>query len=259
MRRKTTQFRFLWFAIAFTVFLCVCSCSSNSPETTRSGQQTGGGSVVAKPIESPEPSGSSVSSSSVKEGQEASDQGKVSRNGLQVKKARLQFTTVNGMDTLKVVAEGSDKGGNKVSLRYEWTKNGQPAGEGDTLSGFKRGDKLSVRITPFDDQRTGTVSTVSTEIHNTPPRITEHQLTNFDGKVWTYQVKAVDADGDPLTYELKQAPQGMVIDRSTGLITWKLDKDTTGRFPVSVQVSDGHGGESVYDFEVAIGPEKPRK
>jgi RHS repeat-associated protein len=40
------------------------------------------------------------------------------------------------------------------------------------------------------------------------------------GAPYTYPVRAVDADNDPLTYSLPAGPQGMTIDAKTGLITW---------------------------------------
>src|SRR5262249_105319 len=37
---------------------------------------------------------------------------------------------------------------------------------------------------------------------------------------YLYKVKAIDPDGDALTYSLTTAPAGMAIDPSTGLISW---------------------------------------
>src|SRR5262249_31399451 len=37
---------------------------------------------------------------------------------------------------------------------------------------------------------------------------------------YQYTVKAIDPDGDPLTYSLPLGPQGMSIDPTSGLITW---------------------------------------
>ena len=45
--------------------------------------------------------------------------------------------------------------------------------------------------------------------------IVDHKNFNFDGKIYTYQVKATDPDEDKLTYSLKSAPAGMTIDPKT--------------------------------------------
>ena len=39
-------------------------------------------------------------------------------------------------------------------------------------------------------------------------------------QTYTYDVDATDVDGDNLTYSLTDNPNGMVIDPSTGVITW---------------------------------------
>jgi hypothetical protein len=156
-------------------------------------------------------------------------------------------------DTLNVEVSGSDIDGDDVTIAYEWTKNGEPAGNGKRLEvPLKRGDKISVNITPFDGEIYGPPVILHREIQNMPPMIIEDKKLHFDGKVYTYQIKAADPDGDTLTYTLKQAPKGMVIDK-TGLITWVASVKDKGRHPVTVQVTDGHGGEALYNFDITIG------
>ncbi|GAB4406303.1 MAG: hypothetical protein OHK0032_01200 [Thermodesulfovibrionales bacterium] len=45
---------------------------------------------------------------------------------------------------------------------------------------------------------------------------------------------------------------------STGLIKWKVPSDFKGKATVTVSVTDGHGGEALYNFEVTIGLEIPK-
>ncbi len=157
-------------------------------------------------------------------------------------------------DTLKADVVGSDRDGDSVTFFYEWSKNGESAGSGETLeSPFKRGDKISLKITPYDGEDYGQPITLGTNIYNSPPRSLTGGTEKFEEYVYSYQVKATDPDGDPLAYTLKKAPKGMVIDKSTGLITWKVEEKDAGRHPVSVQVSDGHGGEVLYNFDVTLG------
>ena len=181
-------------------------------------------------------------------------------NVIEIKNAPPQLSRVKIMpeifkpgDFLSVEASGSDIDGDPVTITYEWMKNGESAGNGNRLeTSLKRGDKISVRVTPYDGEVYGTSVILQREIQNMPPMITEDKNFNFDGKIYTYQVKATDPDGDPLTYNLKQAPKGMVIDK-TGLITWKVSEKESGRFPVTVQVTDGHGGEVLYNLDITIG------
>ena len=54
-------------------------------------------------------------------------------------------------DTLSIDAEGKDIDGDSVSFLFEWTRNGEPAGKSSKIeTPLKRGDKVSVKVTPFD-------------------------------------------------------------------------------------------------------------
>ena len=162
-------------------------------------------------------------------------------------------------DTLNVEASATDIDGDGVTFTYEWTKNGEPAGSGNHIQvPLKRGDKVSVKITPFDGEVYGSEKTLVKTIANMPPMITDDKKFSFDGSVWTSQIKASDPDGDALTYALKEAPKGMTMTQS-GLITWKVPTDFSGKAPVTVSVTDGHGGEAVYNLAVVITEESAAK
>jgi len=157
-----------------------------------------------------------------------------------------------GDDILKAEVVASDRDGDEVSLLYKWSKNGVPYGTGKTLEGpFTRGDKISLKITPFDGDDLGQTVVLTIEICNAPPRPSGGE-GRLDNDVYLYQIRAVDPDGDALIYDLKEAPEGMVIEKSTGVISWKLSEENTGRHPVSVKIADGHGGEVLYPLEVTV-------
>ncbi len=156
-------------------------------------------------------------------------------------------------EPLSADVTGSDADGDQVTFLYEWTKNGEPAGKTNKIGGaVKRGDKISLKITPYDGEEYGRPKIVNTGIQNMPPVITEHNKFNFDGKVMTYQVKATDPDGDPLTYSLKAGPAGMTIDAKTGLMTWNVPADFKGKTSCTISVTDGHGGEAEYTLNIDI-------
>ena len=160
-------------------------------------------------------------------------------------------------DTLSVEASGSDRDGDEVTISYEWTKNGEPAGNNKEIDvPLKRGDKVDIKITPFDGETYGRSVILRREILNLPPMIIEDKKYNFDGKVYSYQVKAADPDGDPLSYFLKTAPSGMTIDPLTGLIKWNVPPEFKGKTPITVSVNDGHGGEALHSLTLEIMPEK---
>lgn len=156
-------------------------------------------------------------------------------------------------NTLGVETEGYDADGDAVRFEIAWRKNGQPAGTGNRLTApVKRGDKVTVTVTPFDGKERGTSATLVREILNTPPAIEGQERFQVTDNAVTFHVRASDADGDPLTYSIKEAPAGMSIDRNTGSVRWVTSPGTTGRVPFTVIVSDGSGGESTARFTVTI-------
>ena len=156
-------------------------------------------------------------------------------------------------NTLGVETEGYDADGDPVQFEIAWQKNGQPAGTGNRLTEpVKRGDKVILTVTPFDGKDRGKTATLSREILNTPPAIEGQEQFQVGDNAVTFHVRASDADGDPLTYSLKDAPAGMNIDRKDGWVRWVTSPGTTGKVPFTVIVSDGSGGESSARFTVTV-------
>ncbi|OGW37790.1 MAG: hypothetical protein A2Y97_08735 [Nitrospirae bacterium RBG_13_39_12] len=158
-------------------------------------------------------------------------------------------------DTLSIDASGSDADEDEVTISYEWTKNGEPAGNNRQIGApVKRGDKVDIKITPYDGEAYGQPVILHREISNLPPMIIEDKKHNFDGNLYSQQVNANDPDGDQLTYSLKTAPSGMTIGPSTGLIKWNVPPEFEGKTTFSISVSDGHGGEATQSFNLEIKP-----
>lgn len=189
---------------------------------------------------------------------------KILSNTIQIKNSPPEISKVRILpeifkpgDTLYVDVSGSDLDGDEVTITYEWTKNSEPAGNSKKIAvPLKRGDKVSVKITPFDGEVYGRSLVLHREIVNMPPMIIENRKFTFDGKVYSYQVTATDPDGDTLIYSLKTAPASMTINPSTGLIKWDVPPEFKGRASVSVSVTDRHGGEAMQSITIDITPEK---
>ena len=171
-----------------------------------------------------------------------------------IRNAKLVFETIDGKSRIKVAAPDV-KNVPGITWTFEWTKNGQPFGQGDTVSGFRRGEVLAVKITPYDGETYGTSKILRTEIKNTVPEVTVEKgatITAVEGNSLSYQVKAVDPDGDPLAYSLIDAPKGMTVDPKTGLITWPVESRDRGPYSVKVKITDGQGGESIYPLNINL-------
>ena len=156
-------------------------------------------------------------------------------------------------ETLNIAAEGADADGDPVSFVYEWTKNGAPAGSAKSLAdSVQRGDKITIKITPFDGQEYGSPVEIEREVRNMPPVIVGHKEFSFDGSVYTYQVKASDPDGDTLAYSLEAPANGMTMDPVSGLLTWIVPAEFKGKQSIIITVSDGQSGSAKYSIEATI-------
>ncbi|WP_165228130.1 putative Ig domain-containing protein [Aquisphaera insulae] len=97
--------------------------------------------------------------------------------------------------------------------------------------------------------------TVVVRAVNSPPNVTSvPSTTAAEDRAYRYQVVAIDADGDPLSYALTTFPSGMTIDATTGLITWTPVASQLGAQAVAVRVEDGRGGVGTQAFIVEARP-----
>jgi hypothetical protein len=88
---------------------------------------------------------------------------------------------------------------------------------------------------------------VSPELGNADPLITsDPNLSGFKNRFYSYDVDAIDADGEDLTYSLIEAPGGVSIDEITGKISWRSPE--AGTYTVKVRVLDGSGGTDVQSY-----------
>jgi choice-of-anchor C domain-containing protein len=86
---------------------------------------------------------------------------------------------------------------------------------------------------------------------NLAPIITSNPIAYSSiGKSYTYDVNAVDPDGDLLIYSLVSAPVGATIDQNSGLIRWT--PTTSGSQNIRVQATDIYGGQDFQDFTVDV-------
>ncbi len=171
----------------------------------------------------------------------------------QITKVKIMPEVFKPGDTLYIEAEANDPDRDDITIFYEWYKNGELiSNEKEIKSSLKRGDKILIKLRPFDGKNYGKEITFTWDILNIPPVIEDHRDYYFDGNLFTYQVKAHDPDGDELKYSIKKGPQGMSVD-STGLVKWNVPPEYKGKAQIIVSVTDGHGGEVLHTFDIDIG------
>ena len=106
------------------------------------------------------------------------------------------------------MVEASDPEGDSISLSYQWVKNGDEL-IGETSEALrdpslKKGDRISLRVTPYDTESTGEeVASQEIVILNSAPVIASSpRAQKMKSALYRYQVVAEDPDGDPVTFSL---------------------------------------------------------
>ena len=149
-----------------------------------------------------------------------------------------------------------DADGDYVRYNFQWFVNDTDVSETTSVlkgNTFKRGDRVAVKVTPYDSDDEGPhFMTPPVVIPNGPPRIVSSPPSEFKAENYTYQVIAEDPDGDPLTYSLTSAPQGMTIDAKTGLITLPIKKEDAGTHDIEVIAQDPQGLKAVQKYSLTI-------
>ncbi len=69
---------------------------------------------------------------------------------------------------------------------------------------------------------------------------------------WSYALSATDPDGDPLSYAIVDAPPDMTLDANTSTLAWLVTSEDIGEHPVTLEVSDGHGGTATQMFTLTV-------
>lgn len=160
-----------------------------------------------------------------------------------------------GVD-ISAVPVAVDPDGDTVKFDCKWFLNGTAMKDNSlVLSGntFRKGDQISFEVIPLDNEGAGPLyKTKSITIPNAQPYFTSVPPANFEGVLYTYQVKAEDPDGDHLTYSLATAPIGMVINATTGALSWHVAPGGEGTIHIEIEVCDAEGARATQKFSLNL-------
>jgi hypothetical protein len=160
-------------------------------------------------------------------------------------------------DTLKAKVKSSDLDGDFIYHVFQWEKNGIVLTEERTevleRGQFKKGDSISVTVTPDDREVLGKPrKSDPIVISNSPPMIVSSPPVSVAEGLYTYEVKANDPDQDPILFSLKKGPKGMTIDPKTGLIRWKIHKESRGTHAIEIEACDNEEAKSYQRYTLTV-------
>ena len=155
-------------------------------------------------------------------------------------------------DILQPHIKADDVDKDNITFRYRWTLNGTVAGEESHLqTDMKRDDLIMVEVTPYDGEEYGRTVRLESRVYNALPAVGESS-PEFDGKTYQYHIPATDPDNDSLTFKLQQGPAGLIIDQSSGLISWEVRPEDEGLHEITVLVSDNNGAALIVPITASI-------
>jgi hypothetical protein len=121
------------------------------------------------------------------------------------------------------------------------------------------GDRYSVRVTGYETSgRSGLPSPRKTAAakklgaNHEPKFLGESRVRLREGTPLALTLVAQDLDGDAITYAINSGPEGMVVNATSGLLTWTPQNGITGLVQAEVQVTDGQGGVAIRQMEVLV-------
>lgn len=160
---------------------------------------------------------------------------------------------------ITVVPVAEDADGDSVDFTYQWLVNGEadPVLTQATLPGdnFTKGDTVQVLIVPNDFFTDGpTYESYAQQIPNASPRIVSSPPQDIASLDYIYQVEVSDPDDSDFTYRLDEAPEGMTIDETSGLIEWSLLDVAPGDYTIAIISADADGAETAQEYTLTLGP-----
>jgi hypothetical protein len=162
-------------------------------------------------------------------------------------------------EELRVTYETFDPEGDAVREEVFWNINGREliAEKGKVLRKrtLKRGDKVVVTLVARDsssNESTEAQKIIETTIKNSPPQWVRdpREIKELEG----YTVQAMDPDGDPITYRLSGAPEGMSISQRGRLSYKGSTTEKGGNYTISIIAEDPEKDAVQWSFSIQLSP-----
>jgi hypothetical protein len=173
---------------------------------------------------------------------------------------RLQPSMPTRMDSLKTEVVVAPTAPGQLVYTYRWKVNDrtieEATGNALNLSPFKKGDLITVTVTPNDGSTDGlAVESPVVAIHSVPPSLELKAMRQArkTGEPIELQLVGVAPDGDRVAFSL-EAPlvPGMTIDNRSGKISWPLQPDQKGSFRFGAAVEDDNGTKVTKTFDITV-------
>jgi hypothetical protein len=162
---------------------------------------------------------------------------------------------------LSAKVQASDADHDDIHFVFRWLRNDKVVSEGPK-EGFEaaslgENDIVTVEVVPYDSEGAGEPFRARPLVGtNNAPNIVSHPNMMANAESYEYAVEAKDPEGDAVSFELETGPTGMVIDKASGRVTWKVPPSLHGTHHVKIVAADAKGARSWQEFDLSI-PSSP--
>ncbi|MBZ0167332.1 MAG: putative Ig domain-containing protein, partial [Candidatus Omnitrophica bacterium] len=174
----------------------------------------------------------------------------------------LEFTVDTDVN-LTIGMEDLDNGPSTVEIAdYGWNGQSGPQAISIPVAHFKR--ELNELVSPFQVTAAESATFTLSDILWTLPSLSDQApfftsapvTTGAVGVPYSYDARATDANGPPLTYNLAAGPAGIYLDPVTGRLLWLPEPADEGPHPVTLVVTDfdGNSAQQSFSLEIAAAP-----
>lgn len=153
--------------------------------------------------------------------------------------------------------QASDADQDDIHFVFRWIRNDKVVSEGPKdvfeAASLAEKDVVTVEVIPYDEDGPGeSVRATPLVGTNNAPNIVSHPNMMANPESYEYAVEAKDPEGDAVVFELETGPAGMVIDKASGRVVWKVPPSFKGTYPVKIVVADAKGARSWQEFNLSI-------
>ena len=158
---------------------------------------------------------------------------------------------------LSAKVEASDADHDDIRFVFRWLRNDKMVAEGPKevfeAASLAENDVVTVEVIPYDKDGAGEPVRARPLVgSNNAPNIVSRPNMMSNAESYEYAVEAKDPEGEAVSFELETAPAGMVIDKVSGRVTWKVPPSLRGTHHVKIVAADAKGARSWQEFDLSI-------
>jgi len=163
------------------------------------------------------------------------------------------YDTRDESGNMGLAVNAEDPDGDTVSIEYEWTVNGLPAGTSEVLDMPPLpNDMVTVKARAYDGLEYSDEISHEFEVLGRAPRFERVMDYYMVGATYIYNASASDPDREPITFSLVNSPAGMAVDPESGQVRWDVPPGFIGEIDYIIVATDPKGQNGILPMKFSV-------